>query len=271
MKETIQVERSREVLSLITHVAYTSVPSWYGATRKDLHMDLIVPKFRQGRAPRPAIVWFCGGAYRVMDRSVWMPELVDFARAGFVIASVEYRTGNEAVFPAQLEDAQAAVCFLKKHAEDFCLDPYHIFSMGESAGGTIACLLGTSGYVQGVVDFYGLTDLTGGLAAGESTDTIPSWTLEEFLGVGYSRETAERASALYQVTRDTPPHLILHGTNDNLVLPSQSRRYYEKLIETGVPAQLLEIEGAGHGDDLFYENTVKERILAFMKGVIQHV
>ncbi len=267
MKEKIRIARNREVLSLITGVTYTNVPSWYGATRKDLHMDLIVPKYREAHAPLPVILWFCGGAFRVMDRSVWIPELVDLARGGFVVASVEYRTGNEAVFPAQLEDAMAAVRFLKEHASDYSIDPTRMFSMGESAGGSIASLLGTSGCVQGVVDFYGLVDLTSVLVEGPGNDTIPAWTLEEYLGVGYGPEQAVKASALLQVTPDTPPHLILHGTEDQAVDPAQSRRYYEKLVENGVPATLLEIEGAGHGDDLFYEKEIKDRILQFLKGI----
>ena len=59
----IAVEKKREVLSLITGVTYANVPSWYGATRRDLHMDLIVPKNRVGHAPCPCIVWFCGGKH----------------------------------------------------------------------------------------------------------------------------------------------------------------------------------------------------------------
>ena len=46
MKEQLAIERKREVLTLVTNVTYCSVPSWYGATRRDLHMDLIIPKDR---------------------------------------------------------------------------------------------------------------------------------------------------------------------------------------------------------------------------------
>lgn len=286
MWEKLSVEFLKENLSFITNVAYSNVSSWYDATRRDLHMDVIAPKNRENHAPCPAVVWFCGGAFRVMDRSVWMAEMVRYAEAGFVIASVEYRTGNEAVFPAQLIDAKAAVRFLRAHAREFCIDPEKIFAMGESAGGAIACLLGVAGQkkeldqgahleqdssVCGVVDFYGLVDMRISLSGQEGNDIVPPWTLEEVLGVRYSRKQAVSASALCQITSSSPPHMILHGTNDTTVPIEQSVTYYERLVENGVPAILLEIEGAQHGDDLFCQNMVKDKVIAFMKDIVsQH-
>lgn len=280
----IAVEKKREVLSLITGVTYANVPSWYGATRRDLHMDLIVPKNRVGHAPCPCIVWFCGGAFRVMDRAVWMPELMRFAEAGFVAASVEYRTGNEAIFPAPLVDAKAAVRFLRAHAEDFCIDPARIVSAGESAGGAIACLLGVTGEdksldqgdwldqsssVAAVVDYYGLADMTISLEGFEGNDIVPPWMLEEALGVRYTRQQAEAVSAIKRVTPSAPPHLILQGLEDTVVSPSQSRNYYEKLRENGVTAELLELEDAQHGDDLFFQDEVKDRVLQFLQRTLK--
>ena len=75
MKQTLSVEAKQEVLSLISGVAFANVPSWYGATRRDLKMDILAPKVRENAAPRPALVWICGGAYMVVDRSVWVPEM----------------------------------------------------------------------------------------------------------------------------------------------------------------------------------------------------
>ena len=280
----LAVEKKREVYSLITGVTYANVPSWYGATRRDLHMDLIVPKNRVGHAPCPCIVWFCGGAFRVMDRAVWMPELLRFAEAGFVVASVEYRTGNEAIFPAPLCDAKAAVRFLRAHAGDYCIDPERIVSAGESAGGAIACLLGVTGEdksldqgdwleqssrVAAVVDYYGLADMTISLKDFEGNNDVPPWMLEETLGVHYTRRQAEAASAVKRVSPSAPPHLILQGLDDAVVSPSQSRNYYEKLRENGVTAELLELEGAQHGDDLFFQDEVKDRVLQFLQGTLK--
>ena len=289
MIRTLKAGRTREVLSLITNVTYASVPCWYDASRRDLKMDLIVPKHRKGHSPCPAVLWICGGAWRVVNRAVWLPELVRLARAGFAVASIEYRTSNEAVFPAQLQDAKAAVRFLRAHAEEFCLDPSRFFAMGESAGGTLASLLGTTGddrtldtgdnpdqssRVQGVVDFYGVTDLTASSARKDrenapaaSGNDVPYFTFEEFLGVGYGKEEAERASAVCHVSESTPPFLILHGSEDTVVPLSQSEKMYRALSEKNIPCDLLILEGAGHGDERFYQDSPMDDVLSFLRGL----
>lgn len=235
-------------------------------------MDMIVPKAREGHQKLPAIVWVCGGAFRVVDRSVWVPELLHFARAGYVVASVDYRTCSEAVFPVPLMDVKAAIRFLKAHSADNCIDPERIFIMGESAGGTLASLVGTTGgnkeyevgeyleydsRVAGVVDYYGITSFT------ESSFAVPDLS-ENFLGADYTEKTAKAASALEQVCSDVPPFLILHGEKDTRVPIGQSEAFYEKLQEKGVKAEFWILEEAVHGDDLFYQDEVADRILEFL-------
>ncbi len=278
MRQTIRVEKKEEALSLIPQIAYTSVPCWYGCTRKNLYMDLIVPKTMEGHEKMPAVVWVCGGAYMVMDRSVWLPEMMSFARAGFVVASVDYRTSNEVCFPEPLQDVKTAVRYLKAHAEEYCIDPDHIFIMGESAGGTMASLVGTTAGIKeydrgpyleydssvaGVVDYYGLVTLNKNLSG--LTGAVPDYAIEAFLGVRYSEKTAREASAADHVDSSTPPFMILHGTEDDVVPIAQSDTMYKKLEEAGVEAEFLIVEGASHGDDLFYQEEMTDRVISFLK------
>ena len=286
MRKQLHVERKREVLSLVTDVTFANIPCWYGASRRDLKMDLIVPKNRTGHADCPAIVWICGGAYRVVNRAVWLPEMMRFARAGYVVASIEYRTSSEAIFPAQLIDVKAAVRFLRAHAKAFCVDSDKIYAMGESAGGTMASLLGVTGdqkefdqgdhldqssAVQGVVDYYGVVDLSGasaerdrGAAAANQSNDVPYFAFEEFLGVGYGKAEAEKASAIRYISEKTPPFMILHGTKDAVVPMAQSEALYAALQKKGVPCEFAVVEGAAHGDDLFYQDEMTDRIISFL-------
>ena len=286
MRKQLHVERKREVLSLVTDVTFANIPCWYGASRRDLKMDLIVPKNRTGHADCPAIVWICGGAYRVVNRAVWLPEMMRFARAGYVVASIEYRTSNEAIFPAQLIDVKSAVRFLRAHAEAFCVDPGKIYAMGESAGGTMASLLGVTGdqkefdqgdyldqssAVQGVVDYYGVVDLSGasaerdrGAAEINPSNDVPYFAFEEFLGVGYAKAEAEKASAIRYISEKTPPFMILHGTKDAVVPMAQSDALYDALQKKGVPCEFTVVEGAAHGDDLFYQDEMTDRVISFL-------
>ena len=282
MKTTISVEPRREVQSLISNVAFANVPSWYGATRRDLRMDVLAPKVRENAAPRPAIVWLCGGAYMVVDRSVWVPEMLYFARRGFVVASVEYRTSNEAQFPAQLIDVKSAIRYLKAHCREYCVDPDRIFVMGESAGGSLASLAAVTGAhlefdqgdhldvdsrVRGAVSFYGPSALTDAQMDTGSNPDVPDWTFAAWLGAPLTPEKLASASATTYLDENTPPFLLLHGTADTTVPIAMSDRFYEALRARGVPADYLVLEGAGHGDARFFQDEVKEKILAFLRGV----
>lgn len=284
MIKQIQIKKEKEVLSLVTGLSFSTVPAWYGATMRNLKMDLIIPKNREGHTPCPAIVWVCGGSFMVVDRSTWLPEMMRFARAGYAVASIEYRTSNEARFPAQLIDVKSAIRYLKAHAKELCIDPNHIYIMGESAGGAMASLVGVTSEcrefdqgdyleydstVRGVVDFYGLTDVNHVFKS--SGENVPYWTLEAFLGVGYTQDMAKAASAVSYVNDNTPPFLILHGTEDIIVPLQQSQIMYDILQKHHIKSDFYVIEGATHGDDLFYQDEMTERILAFLNEIEKEV
>ena len=286
MRKQKKKKKKREVLSLITDITFSNVSCWYDASRRDLKMDLILPKNRTAHSACPTIVWICGGAYRVVNRSVWLPEMMRFARAGYVVASIEYRTSNEAIFPAQLIDVKSAVRFLRAHAKEYCVDPGKIFALGESAGGTMASLLGVTGNqkeldqgdhldqtsaVQGVVDYYGVVDLSDAsaekdrkLAAANQSNDVPYFAFEEFLGVGYGKAEADKASAIQYVSEETPPFMILHGTEDAVVSMAQSEKLYNALQKAGIPCEIAVVEGAAHGDDLFYQDEMTDLVLSFL-------
>lgn len=282
MKEVIKKNIEHEVLSLIPGISYSCVPAWYESTMRDLKMDIIAPKRREGHKKYPLIVWFCGGAYRVVDKSVWLPELMYFAREGYIVASVEYSMSNETIFPNPLIDGKAAIRYLKAHADSFCIDTDRICVMGESAGGTMASLIGLTANqhefekgdflefdssVQAIVDFYGLVDLTQEIS-GEANDIVPPWVLQDFLGVNYTKDTATKASAISYVTETTPPVMILHGEKDSTVPLTQSEAFYEKLQQKGVYSTFYILEDAEHGDDGFFQNNVLENVNQFLKKVL---
>ena len=282
MKTYIEIETDHEAMSYISGITYANVPAWYDATRKDLKMDLIVPKVRDTGRKLPAVLWFCGGAYRVMDRAVWMPELMQLARRGFVVASADYRTSNEASFPAALEDAKTAVRYLKAHAAQYCIDPDRICAAGESAGGTIAVLLGTTGSaaeydtggwaqyssdVSAVVDFYGGGNMQD-MPAFTGTRDVPPWTIDDFLGAGHTEETVRKASAVNWISPDTPPFLIFHGSADQTVSIAQSEELYERLQAAGIESDFYILQGAGHGEDSFYQKNIMDIINAFLQRVM---
>lgn len=83
-------------ISLLANVEYKHVNG------RPLHLHLLVPD--RPKEPLPLICWIQGcafGAFGPQDTYLRLPELVRFAKKGYVVASIEHRLCNEAVFPAQ--------------------------------------------------------------------------------------------------------------------------------------------------------------------------
>jgi acetyl esterase/lipase len=234
----------------------------------DLKLDLARP--RDG-GPHPAVVILHGGAWRLGDHRMLSmrtrflggeSSLIEyFAARGFVAVTAQYRLVPSAVFPAQIEDAKAAVRWLRANAGRYGVNPDHIASCGYSAGGHLACLLGvtsppdglegTGGHaeqssrVQAVVDLFGPTDLA---AADWHPDAFEG-VLAPLVGgrLADKPDLYRRASPLTYITKDAPPFYIAHGTRDPIVPPAQSKRLADKLREAGVDCRYVEMPGEGHG------------------------
>jgi acetyl esterase/lipase len=95
-------------------------------------------------------VFLHGGGWRLGSRRSAGPAFAGaspspferFARAGLAVASVEYRLSGEALWPARLHDAKAAVRWLRTRSAELAVDAGRIAAWGESAGGHLAALLG---------------------------------------------------------------------------------------------------------------------------------
>ncbi len=85
-KETLTLPVTQEVWKLLTDVTYAQVPFWFDQSWRPLKMDLLLPKHQENHKPLPLFVWLCGGGFAVMDKDIWVPELIDIARSGFVVA-----------------------------------------------------------------------------------------------------------------------------------------------------------------------------------------
>jgi acetyl esterase/lipase len=203
---------------------------------------------------------------------------------GYAVASTDYRWSSEAIFPAQIHDVKAAVRFLRANAAHFELDPDRFGIWGESAGGFLAALLGTtsvqgelegddgvtgvSSCVQAVVDLYGPTDLLRRKAqtpAGAQDPEAPDSSSARLLGGPPSRhpERARQANPITYITRGVPPFLIIHGDADPLVPFGQSELLVSALRNIGAPVEFIIVRGGGHGGDAFQDGDIFAAIRGF--------
>ena len=221
-----------------------------------LDMTLFAPS--QAGHPVPAVLqvhgggWQQGARFSSLEQSTTAADLVN---AGFLVASVDYRLAPQNPWPDQIVDVACAVRFLRANATELGIDPNRIAAWGDSAGGQLVSLLGTavnsptwdigpyrdqSSQVDAVVDEFGPTDLT---ASG-----WPHYTSEMIRTVfGASNPVLRAASPLTYVAPGDPPFLILQGTADQIVPPTQSEQLAGALRSAGVPVSLVMVQGGRHG------------------------
>jgi acetyl esterase/lipase len=231
----------------MTDVVYATIPGF-----RPLHLDLYRPTAIAG--PRPLIVFVHGGGWananpRAGAAFTRFPDvLANLAGRGYVVASIEFRFSSEAPFPAQLEDEQMAIRFLRANAARFGIDGSKVGAWGMSAGAQLAalnavnCSEGTC--VQGFVGWFGPYDLNA--YARDATDDSRIRALFR-CEADCEPVVLAAASPIGYVDGKDPPMLLIHGTDDRAVLPSQAQAFEQRLREAGVPVDLLLIPAAGHG------------------------
>lgn len=277
MRETITIQKEEPQYLVASGVCFAQVGAWFGHTVKDLRMDIIYPE--DAAKKYPCIVWICGGAWLQMDRAAHLAYLTELARDGFVVASVEYRTSNEAVYPSQVEDVKAGIRYLRAHSERYHIDKERFGVMGESAGGyltAMAALAGDSAFdvgayleessaVQAACPWYPPTDVSSFPYQNEEQAAASPESL--LLGKNVMRNKAEAVAMcpVSYVTKDAPPFLIIHGTADATVPFAQGALLHDKLEDAGCDVTLLAIEGANHADLQFFQRELWRRISGFFR------
>jgi acetyl esterase/lipase len=224
-----------------------------------LHVEIAMPTRRPNR-PMPAVLYFHPGSF--VEGSHKKNWIVFLAKLGYFTASVEYRFSTEAKFPAQLEDAQLAVRWLRAHSNEYGIDPNHIAVWGTSAGGMIAQWLGTmrhsdgfpksGGYddvddsVQAVCSFFGVSDATLDFRVGKSSAV--RGIAKKLFGVAYEEnpEVYKTNSPITYVRSDDPPFFIVQGALDKVVLPQQGEEMSRALTRARVPHELIIVKNSGH-------------------------
>lgn len=250
----------------------------------ELKMQILKPWTQEGKEQvlYPLIVFVQGSGWTFPDVYFEIPQLAQFAREGYVVATLTHRNCLEGhPFPAFLEDVKTGIRFLRKNAEKYQIDPERVGIWGTSSGGNTALLVGLTGEqpeyrtneypdvsdsVKAVVDCFGPADLSD-LFDNLSSITEEPRRLFECLRGDDTSENIKRLQEINPVHhiepgKKYPPFLILQGDQDEIVPYFQSELMYHRLLEGGAEASLVCVEGAPH-EGSFWSNEVLEIIRAF--------
>jgi|GEM_PF-1132059 len=270
-------------------------------------MDIYVPASGSGRADNeascatlpPVILWIHGGSWNMLNRS-WN-LLLPMLDRGYAIAQIDFTYSDIAPFPAQMYDLKDAVRFLKKHGAKYGYDASKIAVAGDSSGAHLSNLLAVSaGYGPWEADRPMACDST--VRIDNHADLICDYTVQAaidlcapvslydmlpedpasykhaevfkgILGVPVTseefRERSKEASPLSYIDGTEPPFLIIHGTDDHMVDPTEAIRLRNALESAGDRVHMYLIPGGAHsmGGALLYDH-VKEFLDYYLKDTV---
>ncbi len=208
-----------------------------------------------GRAPAACVIVIHAGGWDSGDRKQFPQFNHWLAGKGYAVAAISYRLAPKFQWPAQRADVLAAIAALKARASELGIDPTRFVLLGRSAGGQIAEAVGYTvdePAIRGVIGLYAPSDLIFGYVNTHENDMLKSPALmRQFLGgtPDSARANYESASAIFHVTRRSPPTLLLHGTIDAVAWYRHSVRLEAKLAEHGVPHAFVQLPWATHAFD----------------------
>jgi acetyl esterase/lipase len=238
----------------LARAAHQTDVEYGNAGGESLKLDSYVP---DGPGPFPAVILVHGGGWNAGDKSGgpkkgYMAPMHDpLEKAGYAWFSINYRLAPKHQYPANIEDVETAIRWVKANAAKYHVDPQRIVLSGESAGGhlvELAAVRATDATrVAAVVPFYGRGELVSDLKPGAEMRA----NLAQLFGRKTFDETAEKqmreASPLLHIKRGLPPFLLVHGTADQSVPYDQSVQWQAKMKELGMTCDLITIKEGVHG------------------------
>jgi acetyl esterase/lipase len=224
---------------------------------------------------RPAVVLVHGGGWRMGDKQAFANQGNQLAQRGFVAFSVNYRLAPDHPYPAAVDDVEAAVEWVRKHAKDYGVDPKRIGVLGGSAGAYLTGMLATVGEgalsrkhrIAAAVSWSGPMDLRPLGTLPPSTPTAAG-AVPTFLGCTSAAcpDKYMEASPITHVDKTDAPMLIVNSTME-LVPQSQADSMKAALDAAGVANQEIILPGKAHARA--YANRVWDQTVAFLENYLR--
>lgn len=240
-----------------------------GFTRAGWPQPLLLDVYRPaGPGPFPSVLLIHGGAWKRGDRDQVTSLAERIASRGYLVVNTTYRLVPEWIFPAQLQDVQEALRWMRSAAGAARgIDPARIGTFGYSAGGHLAALAGhiaddpTHGDPRTRVKAIVAGGTPADLTLYEGGHLVPA-----FIGGPKSEKLAQfqLASPVTHVNRGDPPVFIYQATLDDYVPYAQAETYKRVLDARGVPNEFFVIRGHGHITGFFADGAAVEAALEFL-------
>jgi len=245
----------------------------------DLLLDAYLPPDTDKRSLRPAAVLVHGGGFSGGNQtSDGQPAFaMQLVRRGIVAISINYRqmaktynlSSSDVARLAAVEDARAAVRYVRMVAKDYRIDTDRIMIEGDSAGAVTSLYLG---YVKD--------------AQGEGQSGNPGYRSDVRLAVSVSGQLKAQAGSRQirpypagcavsgpvnsvgdvGTFNGQPALLMIHGTDDYMVPYVNAIAVFNAAKAANIPASLVTIPGARHvpWKEFYASSSYMDQFLTFM-------
>ena len=145
-------EEARFNVDPVTGVDYVHDIDFVGDGIRAHLLDVITPARGEHSehgghcGPLPVYVYFHGGGWTSGDKAPLTKYCASQAMGGMVAVNVNYRRAPRFHMAHVLQDANAALAWVREHIEGYGGDPGRIVLGGDSAGGQIAALLAAASF-----------------------------------------------------------------------------------------------------------------------------
>lgn len=179
-----------------------------------------------------------------------------YLKAGYCAFVLQYSVAPGAHFPEQLCEEAAAMLYIRRHAKEWRLDPEKIAVSGFSAGGHLACSLGTMCNDPAVTGLLGVTPqeiapnamVLGYPVIAADPAIAHVWSIKNVSGVEDTSSPDYLKFGLeHKVNEFTPPTYLWHTADDNCVPCKNSLMFAAALAEHGIMYELHIFPHGPHG------------------------
>ena len=213
-----------------------------GERRLKMHVDF--PPGWKKTDTRPVIVFFFGGGWKGGSVKAFSRQAEYFASRGLVCARADYRIkSKDGVTPDKcVEDARSAVRWVRANAAKLGIDPQKLITAGGSAGGHLAACAIIPESVEAADDDLSISTIPQAMVLFNPVLSFMHEPLQN--RVNGDKEIAAKISPLLYVKTDTPPSIVMFGTNDRL--KAFGDLWWAKAKEMGFRADKFTAEGEKH-------------------------
>lgn len=150
-------ENARFNADPVTGVDYFHDIDFVGDGIRAHRLDVISPAAGRDGGPLPVYVYFHGGGWTSGDKTSLTKYCASQAEGGMVAVNVNYRRAPRFHMAHVLQDANAALGWVRDNIVGYGGDPARIVLGGDSAGGQIAALLAAASIRPELARHYALT------------------------------------------------------------------------------------------------------------------